>query len=185
MSMNETEKEPAIEIGPATVEDVPGLQAVWHKTWLATYPNEKAGITVEDIEDRYKDAYSEERMEKRREQIRNPEPGSTFLAAREGERIIGLCRVLASPDRNKLGAIYVLPGYQGKGIGRKLWKEAEKFLDLSKDTFVEVVEYNENAIGFYKKLGFVDSGRIFHDEKFVMKSGAVLPEMEMILKAKQ
>ncbi|MFZ2522424.1 MAG: hypothetical protein WAX44_00605 [Minisyncoccia bacterium] len=32
------------------------------------------------------------------------------------------------------------------------------------------------------KLGFVDTGRRFNDERFRMRSGAILPEMEMIKK---
>ena len=177
--------EKEIRILPASEEDVPGLQSVWHKTWLSTYPNEEAGITVEDIEDLYKDAYSEERMEKRRRQIRNPESGTVFLVAKDGEKVVGLCKARTDEEKNQLGALYILPEYQGRGIGGRLWKAAKESFDPTKDTYVEVAEYNAKAIAFYKKLGFSDTGRRFHDEKFIMKSGAILPEMEMVLKAEK
>ena len=85
-------------------------------------------------------------------------------------------------DKNQLQAIYVVPEYQRKGVGKLLWKEAQKYFDEGKDIVVEVATYNSNAIAFYKKLGFVDTGKRFSDEKFKMKSGNLIPEMEMELK---
>ncbi len=38
------------------------------------------------------------------------------------------------------------------------------------------------AIRFYEKLGFVDAGKRWKDEKRKMRSGAPLPEMEMVLR---
>jgi ribosomal protein S18 acetylase RimI-like enzyme len=77
--------------------------------------------------------------------------------------------------------IYVLPEYQGKGIGKLLWNELSKYLDINKETFVEVATYNENAIKFYEKLGFVDTNKRFTDERFRMRSGGIIPQMEMKL----
>jgi hypothetical protein len=36
---------------------------------------------------------------------------------------------------------------------------------------------------FYKRLGFQDTGKRWEDEKFKMKSGAVLPQLEMAIMA--
>ena len=63
------------------------------------------------------------------------------------------------------------------------WKKAKEFFDKSKDIIVQVAIYNKQAISFYKKLGFIDTGKRFSDEKYKMPiSGAVIPEIEMILK---
>jgi ribosomal protein S18 acetylase RimI-like enzyme len=70
-------------------------------------------------------------------------------------------------------------------VGTAIWHEAAKFIDPTKDTFLEVADYNENAINFYKKLGFEDTGKRITDERFRMKSGSIIPEMEMVLKAKR
>jgi ribosomal protein S18 acetylase RimI-like enzyme len=171
-----------ISIGIATPDDVVDIQEVFYKTWLATYPNEELGITVEDIEDRYKDRLSEDNIAKRKEQIATPPEGQTLLVARDDDRVIGICRVVRKSDRNQLQAIYVLPEYQGKGIGGELWEAAKKLFDKAKDTYVEVASYNANAIGFYKKLGFVETGRRFSDEKLKLKSGSVIPEIELVIK---
>lgn len=167
----------------AAPDDVVGIQEVFYKTWLDTYPNKESGVTVDDIEDQYKDAFTEETIRQRREGLASPKKERTLLVAKEGDIVVGVCRIVRRSDKNQLQAIYVLPEFQGKGIGRLFWEEAKKFFDKEKDIVVEVATYNSNAIEFYKKLGFLDTGRRFHDEKFKMKSGAVIPEMEMEIKA--
>lgn len=180
---NTSEKmENKIEISVATPEDVRGMQEVFYKTWLATYPNEEAGITVDDIEDRYKDAFTDEALSKRAERIANPPEGESLFFAKDGDKVIGLCRIVKSDQCNRLQAIYVLPEYQGRGIGRRLWEEAQKVFDADKDIVVDVATYNKNAIDFYKKLGFEETGKRWEDEKFKMKSGAKIPEMELLIK---
>ena len=173
----------AITISQAEPNDARGMQEVFYKTWLATYPNKDIGVTVEDIEDRFKDVFTEEQLEKKREQLRNPKEGVTTLLAKDGDTIVGLSIVLVA-ENNKLQALYVLPEFQGKGIGSQLWHEAQKAFDITKDTIVEVATYNTKAIRFYETLGFVDTGEKWLDEKFIMKSGTQIPEMRMILKKK-
>lgn len=174
-----------IRITTATQEDVQGIQEVLYRTWLATYPNEEFGITVDDIEDRFNDRKREEALAKRKKYISDPPIGDTMLVAKEVHRIVGLCRVIRHEDKNELVAIYVLPELQGRGVGKLLWQQAKKFFDPKKDTIVQVATYNKNAIGFYKKLGFQDTGKRLKDEKFKMKSGSIIPEMEMIIKAQK
>lgn len=167
------------------VEDVWGIQNVYHKSWLATYPNEEYKVTIDDIEDSFKDSFTEETLEKRRQAILNPDPESKLktIIAKDQDKVIGVCRIENLPDINKLRTIYLLPEYFGKGIGLMLWNEVKKLLDPKKDTYVELAVYNDRAIAFYKKIGFVDTGRRFEDEKFRNKSGSNIPQMEMVLKA--
>jgi ribosomal protein S18 acetylase RimI-like enzyme len=178
------EKSP-IEIGHAVESDAEGIQNVFYRTWLATYPNEEAGITVDDIKERKKDALSEENIDKAREQIKNSDEGVSLFVARDNGIVIGICRVQNQSHKNQLRAIYVLPEHQGRGIGSMLWEQARNTLNMENDTFVEVVTYNKNAIDFYSRLGFVDTGRRIEDENFRMKSGAIMNEMEMVLPGKK
>jgi ribosomal protein S18 acetylase RimI-like enzyme len=164
-------------------EDAEGIQTVYFETWLDTYPNAEAGITREDIEHMFMDVFTEETLQKRRETLANaPEDGKLFLIAKDRNTVVGLCGVTIQEEFNKLGIIYVLTGYQRKGIGKKLWEAIISFLDKEKDTIVRVATYNSKAISFYEKLGFIDTGKRMSDEKWRMKSGSLLPEMEMILK---
>lgn len=171
-----------IKITLAESTDARGVQEVFYRTWLATYPNKKHGITADDIEFQFKDAFTEDAIRARGEKISRRSEENRFFVAKEGERVIGLCGTVISEKENRIRAIYVLPEYQKKGIGRMLWDEAYKVFTPDGDILVDVAEYNANAISFYGKLGFVDTGKRWSDEKFRMKSGAIIPEMEMIIR---
>lgn len=183
--MEDPEKkfEGPVLIREAKPEDVPDIQEVFHKTWLDTYPNEAEGITRDDIEDRFKNAFSEETLVKRRAQIEKQPEDEKFIVAEVDGRIVGLCRADKKDGQNRLRAIYVLPEYQKRGIGQLLWGEAKKFFGVERDVFVSVATYNKNAIGFYEKLGFKDTGWRFSLGKFKMKSGNNIPQMKMVLKS--
>lgn len=166
-------------------EDARSVQELLYHTWLATYPNEEFGITIDDIEDRFKNRFRGEELEKREKYYANVPENEIILIAKEEKNVVGFCRASRFDDKNELIAIYVLPEYQGTGVGKLLWQQAKKHFDSGKDTIVQVASYNEKAIRFYEKLGFCDTGKRWADEKFRMKSGAVLPLMEMVIKVKK
>ncbi len=168
-----------ITVSDARVKDVEGLQEVFYRTWLATYPNKEHGITVDDIEERFKDRHSGERLNDRRAAIATLDENNKYLVAKDDDTVVGLCRLTKHEMENRVTALYVLPEYQGKGVGTALWSEALNFFDRSKDIVVNVATYNQKAINFYTKLGFKDMGRRSTDERRRMKSGSILPEMEM------
>jgi ribosomal protein S18 acetylase RimI-like enzyme len=180
-----TEHEPKIEIVAAAPEDVRGMQEVFYRTWLATYPNEKAGVTAEDVEHRFKNAFTDETFAKRAERITNPPEGERVFVAKSGNTVVGVCRIVEREAANQLQANYVLPEYQGKGVGTLLWKEAQRHFNPEKDIIVQVAAYNQNAIDFYTGLGFEDTGKRWSDKNFQMQSGAEIPELEMILANKK
>ena len=171
-----------IKIIDAVPEDAQGITNVFYKTWLATYPNKEKGVTVEDIEDRYKDEFSDEKIENLKQLIRNLPKNKKRLVAKKGDMIVGTCTVIRNENNNHLRTLYVLPEFQGKGIGTKLWNKASEFLDPKKDTIVQVAEYTEHAIHFYKKLGFADTGKRTTQESEKLKSGAIIVDMEMVKK---
>lgn len=172
-----------LHIIEAKPEDALGITNVFYKTWLATYPNEEHGVTVEDIEDSYKDEFSEEKIENLKKLIQNVPENKKRFVAKVGDEIVGACTAIKEEDYNHLRTLYVLPEYQGKGIGTKLWYEAEKFFDPNKNTIVQVAEYTKPAIEFYKKLGFVDTGKRIQNESERLKSGTIITDMEMVRKA--
>ena len=113
--------------------------------------------------------------------IERPKDRAVWVV-KDQAKVVGMCFVRKRDGVNSLGATYVLPEYQGRGIGWMMWKEAQKHFDPNKNIIVQVAIYNENAIDFYKKLGFEDTGKRWEDDKFKMKSGAALPELEMVIK---
>lgn len=173
------ENSPDIQIKDALPEDAWGIRNVLYKAWLTTYPNKDLGITVEDIEDSYKDKFTEESIKNFQDKIASTPPNQKRLVAKIGDKIVGATTMVRNDNDNQLRTIYILPEFQGQGIGTRLWEEIRKFADPGKKMIVQVATYNEKAINFYKKLGFVDNGKRFVDEAFRMKSGAIIPEMEM------
>ncbi len=59
-------------------------------------------------------------------------------------------------DESELEKIYILPEYIGKGIGKEAMRELISLVKGlgKKQFFLSVVESNDDAIAFYKKLGF-------------------------------
>ncbi len=163
------------------IEDAKASIEVQYKAWLDTYPNEEFGITIDDIEDRYKDAFGGERLSRREKAIVDPKSNEKIMVAKDGDRVVGMIYVTVEEKINQLRALYILPEYQRMGIGSKLWNSIKPFLDKDKIVLLEVVEYNKKAKDFYNRLGFIDTGKRFTDEKFRMKSGSIMPEMVMKL----
>jgi len=172
-----------IKILKAKPENVRRIQNVYYKTWLATYPNKKYKITAEDIKHMYHS--NKERMKKRADKIKGQSKNDLQLVAKDGIKIVGICGLEKDSKRNKLRSMYILPEYQGQGIGKMFWKRAQKFFDPKLDIIVQVASYNKNAIAFYEKRGFIDTKKRFTDERHKMRNGAMIPEMEMIIKRKK
>lgn len=168
------------KIRKITPDDVLALHKVYFLTWLETYPNKEYSITKDDIIYKYEQRLTPEKIAESKEKIVQTKKNELKLLLEHKEKIVALCNVIRGRGYNQLQAIYVLPEYQGLGIGGRIWAEAEKFLNPYKKTIIHVVSYNNKAIKFYEKLGFKSTGKIFKDERFKMRNGAVFPELEMI-----
>lgn len=173
-----------ITLRDSIVDDLPGINEVAHQTWLATYPNRDAGITIEDVESVYKEDDPEKAKEKLvRRKARYSNPNIHIWVTENKGKIIGFCHAIKEQKANRIMAIYVLPEYHGTGMGKQLIKRAFTWLGKSKDILVNVVEYNDHAIGFYEHMGFVktDKSGVF-DDIARLPTGKVIPEIQMILK---
>jgi ribosomal protein S18 acetylase RimI-like enzyme len=178
--MTEEEKM-GVQIHDATPNDADGIRQVQQHTWLATYPNTELGITREDIEVQFHVSFEEaiQRRQAQRQRI-NRDPLAHLWIAREAERIVGFCLVQKEETQNRIQAIYVLPECQGTGIGKRLLQTAFDWLGSQPEIVLNVASYNQQAINFYIKSGFVPSGKPAHSGVTKLPSGAVIPEIEMI-----
>ena len=171
-----------IKILKAKPEDAEGSLEVYYQSWLATYPNKKYGITTNDIKYIYKDRHKKTKILEQQEKIKNHSKELLRFVAKDEKKVVGVCSIIVNKDKNQLKSIYLLPAYQGKGIGKLFWNNAKKTVNPKKKTIIQIATYNTKAINFYKKIGFSDTKKRFKDKKFRMKSGALSPEMEMLLK---
>ena len=167
-----------IKISNAIPGDEPEIILLLKETWLATYPNKKYNITREDI--LKKDWESKERLKRWEKTVaENGKNGNFNFVAKEGNKTVGFCQVVNEKDHNELKIIYVLPDYQGIGIGKMLANKTMTLLDPNKDTIIEVVEYNKNAIGFYERLGFVEFQK---GKGHKVPNGKIMPTIKMKFK---
>lgn len=87
--------------------------------------------------------------------IERAKQGHTYLAC-DGLRIVG-CGTIAeyygSPSESILLTIFVLPEYQGKGIGRQIVETLERDEYFLRAKRIEIPA-SITGVGFYRKLGY-------------------------------
>lgn len=84
-------------------------------------------------------------------------PDTKYIVLTEDDFPIATCRLYPIDETSAMiGRVVVLPEYRGKGLGREVVSEAEKWLkDLGFSS--AVVESRDVAVGFYRKMGYVET----------------------------
>ncbi len=99
-----------------------------------------------------------------------------FYVAVEDEKIVGCGAIgsyLGKVDESCLFTIFVLPEYQGKGIGRKIIETLEQDEYFLRAKRIEIPA-SITAVNFYRKMGYdykngidkVDEEQLYRLEKF-------------------
>jgi ribosomal protein S18 acetylase RimI-like enzyme len=169
------------KIEDAKPEDVETLRSIVRDAWVEIYPNEKYGITAEDI---YSiDWYDPAGLAKRRKEITESKDIHTWVLRNDLNQIGGFCKVAKHNNYGELMAMYVVPELKGKGLGKKLMQQAFEWFGLGLDIRLKVVAYNTRAIEFYKKMGFAETENKILYEETQLPNGKEIPRIEMIRQA--
>lgn len=178
-----------VVITKAAPDDAEAICDVLTTTWLDTYPNPELGITESDI--RYRlEGENGERIAKNiewwRENIRTVGPNYTMYVARIEDKVVGMTSagIDTTNNRRSVMAVYVLPEAQGIGAGAKLMQAALDWLGDTEDIYVVVASYNDKAINFYKRFGFMETGKQIEDASAKASGDKEIPEIEMVLRTK-
>ncbi len=141
-----------------SMKDQLGILKVRDTTWAETYANPRLGITKLMIQNHFKRKFNEEYVQKQYEYLKNKN-SCTWIVLDSKNIVVGW--QFCSKDSEIKGSLglYILPEFQGRGIGSQLIERAFKWLKKQKYIELEVVSYNENAIKFYKKFGFKFTGK--------------------------
>lgn len=170
----------SIQIIIAEPDDAEQIVQVQREAWLAAYPNDACGITYENIA--AMDFTSPERVAKWQENITKNDDRKLWVA-KVADQVVGYCvaRAAGSTPPARLQAIYLLPEFQGKGIGKLLMQTAIDWLGRDTDITLDVATYNTAAMGFYEKFGFVKTGVESETGPRLSPGGVPIPQTEMIL----
>jgi ribosomal protein S18 acetylase RimI-like enzyme len=133
--------------------DLEAIRALLVETWHATYDGIYGAAKVTEITDDWHSIASLRRRLSR--------PNSEFLVADDGKRIGGMSFAEADEAGSTvtLKQLYVLPAFQGRGIGSMLLDEVIESFAEAKLMRLEVEEANDKAIAFYVAQGFARTGR--------------------------
>ncbi|MCC6287326.1 MAG: GNAT family N-acetyltransferase [Chitinophagaceae bacterium] len=162
-----------ISFRKCTTADIDIIRELTFKIWPATY---SAILTPEQIEYMLEMMYSETALKEQLQQKRH-----TFIILYHNDAPAGFASYsVKEPGKTnsyKLHKIYVLPGKQGLGLGKKIvdliigdiMPQGAKALELN-------VNRNNKARGFYESLGFrvikeedIDIGNGYFMNDFVME----------------
>ncbi|NUN69711.1 MAG: GNAT family N-acetyltransferase [Bacteroidetes bacterium] len=133
-----------------TLDDTNDIQKVLFNTWLASYAD---FIPITDIQWYFNNYYSEINFA----QLFDDPKSIAFVSEVKGH-IVGYARMKINTEQQRcyLESLYVLPEFQGKGIGSGLLQHVErKAVDHSfRQIWLGVMEQNVPSLEWYKKLGF-------------------------------
>jgi ribosomal protein S18 acetylase RimI-like enzyme len=152
-------------------KDIPHVQHVAVTSWHDTYE----GIIPRDIQENFlQNAYSKGAMIQR---LKN----SHLFVAETGRNIIGFANysLIDKDGKVELGAIYLLPEFQGKGAGTALLQEGIEKLQGVREIHLSVEKNNTASKSFYEAKGFEVVSEF--DEDF---AGHMLRTVRMVLKVK-
>ena len=103
----------------------------------------------------------------RREFDEHDTPDTKYIVLTDDEFPIATCRLYQIDEETAMiGRVVVLPEYRGKGLGKRVMAEAEKWL-LEMEYIKAVVESRDVAVGFYERIGYETADdKILHGVTF-------------------
>ena len=93
------------------------------------------------------------------------------IIAQNGEDV-GVVALEITDSSLKLNQIFVLPEFQGTGIGKRCMEELEKEArELNLPLALQVRKLNTSAMGFYNRLGYESFDETEHHIQFIKLLG--------------
>ncbi|KHE70042.1 GNAT family N-acetyltransferase [Halobacillus sp. BBL2006] len=149
-----------INMTRCTLEDSRKLQEIGYETFKETFENQNS---PENMKTYLEEAFNIKQVEK---ELSNP--SSQFYFVSFNDEVAGYLKVNTGDaqseemddDSLEIERIYIINKFQNHGLGKYLFNKAMNIaMEQNKNkVWLGVWEKNENAISFYKRLGFVQTG---------------------------
>jgi len=160
-------------IKEASLANIPVIQELAFKIWPVAYGNI---LSKEQIQYMLENIYSSNSL-----QYQISQQHHSFLLAMEEELPIAFASfsnvsIDTKQNKFKLHKLYVLPEYQGKGIGKSMIEYISgKIKSSNNTTLVLNVNRFNNAVEFYKRSGF----RVTKEEDIDIGDGFLMNDYVM------
>lgn len=145
---------PQVRLRPSTVADEPLLFAIY----AASRADEMALVSWTDEQQL---AFITQQHQAQSSSYRARHPDGEFLVIElmDGRGIGRLYRARISDDEVRVLDIALLPEWCGRGVGTKLIRDVMVAAEQSGDMVSLHVEFWNQAVRLYERLGFVEAGR--------------------------
>ena len=164
--------DPVVTVRPGTLADVPAFRALGEAVVPPTYGPIDAAYAQRMLDEWWVPAVFETSLARNTHLVAEVE-GEVVALANLG-RLSQSYRDFphGTGDREVMWKLYVHPDRQGLGLGRRLLGEVEALVE-GDELWLEVVDGNEQAFGFYRAHGFEEVERVagepFPDDVWMRK----------------
>jgi len=174
----------SINIELALPSDASKIMEIKRAAWMKAYVSPEHGVTEQTMDLKFSDQEFREGVINWEKGIASEDanPNKQTYVARLNSEVVGYVSPIKKQGQSRIGALYVSPDCQGRGIGTSLINQAIEFLGRDQDIAVHVVSYNQPAINFYEKIGFQKTRIVIPEENIKEDTSLLLPEIEMVLK---
>ena len=177
----------AVKIERAIPDDAEIICDIRDRAWLIAYPKADLGITTDDIRVMAQGRDGEfvpRRTAYLKKQLADDDGnGLTTFVAKVSNKVVGYVDPRIDEQKHRrIGAIYVVPEFQGMSVGSKLMQHVIDLYGRDEDIFLEVVSYNQKAIDFYRGFGFAQTDAVVPEEPGRPEYLKSLPQVEMVLR---
>ncbi len=135
----------------AKKSDIKNYTDLLQKTYQASYTSEKLGLTKDCFSRKIFSTKDTQKYLKSYLSINLKQ--KTWLAF-SGQKLVGSITITNKDEEFELKGFYVLPRFQGRGIGKELWKYIQDFVK-HKYLVLDLYAHNHKVINSYKRWGFV------------------------------
>ena len=139
-----------MEVRAARADEVAAARALTVRSWLATY-----APLIGEVETR---AVIAERHRLADFERQAATPAHLFLVGARGGALEGHAHAYPQ-DGLYLDRLHVEPGRKGSGVGSALLRAVEAAAGPGMRVWLEVMEGNDGALGFYRAMGYAVTGR--------------------------
>ena len=139
-----------IRIRPGLLDDLASYTVMMQETYEAAYVDESIGLTKACFSPEV--FASGDTQAYLRSKLISTAAQQSWVAVDEGE-IVGAVAVETKGSECEMTGFYVLPRYQGRGIGTMLWQKVLEFAG-SRAIVLDIYTHNKKTIQLYEHWGF-------------------------------